>query len=390
MQENDWYLNAFVLQSREYSPHLSGTSALDEIYVSFETKADKNENQVLMEKSSESNWNSSTLIVNKTTKLIWRETHFEIAPSFQFGLNSQLFTDTSEYELSFYIARNNHTTDESFMTKELVVLLSVPSSGQVLLPIIIHQPFSRNSAISISKILFAKVAIISGELFYLLPNRARVQGESNSSKTLISRPYVPSTNLLQNVDEKDVVAESNGARAGRPSHKVTSELLITPEQGQKILEIRKRWEGLSARQRRVVISAEDFYPFLTLNRDETAQHLGVCATWLKDTIRLHGMKTWPARPLRRSGAYLQCQKENLKTTLAKLNYTPRKEKKYIQLLAEADKFQRNIAECVQHRCEIVKENVSNLYFQQFILKNGAKFLNPCWTVHPPERQLTEI
>lgn len=388
MADLDWHLNAFVLQCYAYTQQTAAQAEIDEIIVTLESRDSNSKNgKVLSRKSTLSKWESSTLVANRVTKQLWKETALEFVPCREEMFSSQ--HSTSSFELCFRLSLPQKLAERRFLTVEIVILLSVPTSGQVLYPIIVQPTSLARPNGPATTVLLAKVAIRKGKLYYLLPDLKSVTEKASLVTSSYSKSAVNFTNLFQVVEAKNVVAELNGARGGRPSHKITSELLITPEQGQKILEIRKRWEGLSARQRRVVVSAEDLYPFLTLNRDETAQLLGVCATWLKDTIRLHGMKTWPARPLRRSGAYLQSQKEVLKTLFAKLNYTPKHDNEFELLLLEIEKVQRTISECIVSRTDIVRQHVSKHYFENFLTKNGPSFLNPDWSVHPPERQLIE-
>lgn len=207
--------------------------------------------------------------------------------------------------------------------------------------------------------------------------------ESSATDLDVSTNISLTTEKVLIVNRHDMIAETNGARGGRPVHRLTGQLLMTREQVQKVLQIRARWQGLSPRQRRDNVHEEDFYPFLTLNRDETAQCLGVCATWLKDAIRAQGMITWPGRPLRRSGAYLQSQKELLESSEARLYYTSLEHPDRDVYRQEIIKLKRCIENSVAKRTDIVRKNVSEEYFRRFIEKGGPKFLNPTWNALPP-------
>lgn len=186
------------------------------------------------------------------------------------------------------------------------------------------------------------------------------------------------------VDRHDMIAAPNGARGGRPVHRISGQLLMTKEQVDKVFEVRRRWEGLSVRQRKDNVVEEDLYPFLTLNRDETAECLGACPTWLKDTIRTQGVKTWPGRPLRKTGAYLQSQKELLESAEARLQFTPLQHPDRNQNEFEVERLRQNIYQSVSERIKIVQENVSKEYFRRFIENNGPKFMNPDWIALPPQ------
>lgn len=285
------------------------------------------------------------------------------------------------YFLNATLDAKLETASEKSIDVDILFLSQCTNSSKPLRPlkkIVSLYPGINEIAYIGSLSLLCKGSISQGELaiketeeFISIP---RTSLES-SSKTYTESVYL--------VKRSDTIAETNGARGGRPIHRQTGQLLMTREQVEKVLEIRKRWEGLSPRQRRDNVDEEDFYPFLTLNRDETAQCLGVCATWLKDAIRAQGMITWPGRPLRRSGAYLQSQKELLESSQARLYYTSKEHPDRETYENEVQKLAKSVRDTVVKRAKIVEENVKPKYFLKFISLGGEKFLNPTWNALPP-------
>lgn len=264
----------------------------------------------------------------------------------------------------------------------IVAFVQFPSTGQLLLPI--ETEVSRREALSSTGGMFLGSFVVQNkQMFHHIPNepflRRQEIGTSRQCMLQTSKPFVEDVVI---VDRKDIVLEPNGARAGRPSHKETGQLLMTESQVKKILEIRKRWEGLSARQRRDNVSPSDFYTFLTLNRDETAECLGVCATWLKDAIRSQGMNVWPGRPLRKTGAMLQTLKERLESARAALRFSDPAINETKPYEANVHRYENEIRELVSMRVEIVKANVSPEYFQRFMQENGSEHLDPTWNALP--------
>lgn len=205
----------------------------------------------------------------------------------------------------------------------------------------------------------------------------------------LDEPRKCSHEFISVVSREDMVQHPSGARGGRPIHRITGELLMTKEQVEKVLEIRERWEGLSHRQRKDNVREPDLYPFLTINRDETAECLSACPTWLKDVIRSQGMNTWPGRPLRKTGTHLQNQKELLDSAEARLNYTARDHPEREIFEYEVQRIRHNINDCIKKRMNILKIHVSQDYYDKFVKNNGKDYLNPRWEVLPPCLPSTE-
>lgn len=221
-------------------------------------------------------------------------------------------------------------------------------------------------------------------LYHISPGNTQVQ-ETNRSAPLASvcPLMIASEDQVIIVDKAEIELESKKARAGRPRHKKSQQLLMTREQAQKVIEIRERWQGLTPRQRRSHVSEADFYPFLTLNRDEAAKILPVCTTWFKDVIRLQGVKVWPGRPLRRSGAELEELKDRLATSRAALQYAHAgtgEHKRHVKLIAS---LECEIRQKLDDRLNIVAANVTPEYYERFLLEDGNQYLNPEWAALPP-------
>lgn len=302
--------------------------------------------------------------------------------SFQDTACAQALCHLLNYYLKCMKIVSSAMMDLPEIVMDAVVFVQVTKSGQVLRPVLHriplvtdrhHQPF----------VLLASFSYTEGILGHKYPSEDLLKKQSDGNRKTDNRDKVFDLKEIKIVDKNDQLAEAHGARGGRPVHKQSGHLLMTSEQVQKVLEIRRRWEGLSPRQRRENIFDFDFYPFLTLNRDETAECLGVCATWLKDAIRAQGMFTWPGRPLRRSGAYLQGQKELLESSMARLQYTASSHPDRAQFEREIERIKQGITDSVEHRIKIVQKNVSKDYFQRFLFQNGPKFLNPTWNALPP-------
>lgn len=248
-----------------------------------------------------------------------------------------------------------------------------PVQRSILQPCIFNAPFGT---------FLASYKFSQGKIFHHIPGKEEIIRQAKFHlENVLDRSS--RNDLLVLVRDEDIVSELHGARGGRPVHKKTGKLLMTKEQVLKIIEIRKRWEGLSTRQRRENVNDSDFYPFLTLNRDETALSLGVCATWLKDAIRAQGMRTWPGRPLRRSGALLQTQKDSLVSAQARLELTELDHPERPQFEYDVQRIKEEIHGGIQKRAKIVENNVSPDYFERFVTQNGVKYLDPTWNALPP-------
>lgn len=316
----------------------------------------------------------------------YSELQFEIPETMHSCSCSPMNALCISFEVSFFYKLDLQDCYSQWSSlREMVIFCSQPKSGQVLYPVIVSSSNFFSKPSSSPAVLLCKVLCKNGRLFHVFPEEHAVKLQNSVQKNTSQICGVNPNAQVNEVKKSQIVSEVNGARGGRPTHSLTNQLLMTKEQVLKIFEIRKRWEGLSVRQRRDTITAEDFYPFLTLNRDETAEHLGVCATWLKDAIRLQGMLTWPARPLRRSGAYLQNQREIIATCLAKLQCATHGSETQKRLEAEIDRVQQNIEQCIKKRIEIVRSNVTEEYFQEFCQKRGDIYLNPTWNTYPPKK-----
>ncbi|PXF50086.1 hypothetical protein BWQ96_00246 [Gracilariopsis chorda] len=266
---------------------------------------------------------------------------------------------------------------------DVVSFIQLPSTGQILRPI--GREVMHEEALGSAEGMFlGSFMMFDTQLYHHLPTEETLkQQELGQYNDYIPRTIDSTPADVVIVEKEDIVLETNGARAGRPSHRLTGQLLMTRSQVEKILEIRGRWNGLSPRQRRDNVSATDFYTFFTLNRDETAECLGVCATWLKDAIRAHGVNVWPGRPLRRSGAALQTLKENMESAQAALRFSHPSVGETDRLEEEVKSFERKIEEVLELRLSIVKSNVSAEYFAGFLAANGQQYLDPEWNALPP-------
>lgn len=184
------------------------------------------------------------------------------------------------------------------------------------------------------------------------------------------------------LDKCDMQREPKRARAGRPRHKKTQQLLMTRDQVEKILELRERWEGMTRRQRKFNIKEADIYPFLTLGRDECSTSLMVCPTWFKEVIRSHGIKVWPGRPLRKSGAELEDLKAQLATARATVHYSREGTQVRASNMRIVTSLSQEINQKVEQRMKIVESLVTSEYYSNFVQGDGRKYLNPEWVALP--------
>lgn len=307
-------------------------------------------------------------------------------PLDEIGTTSNLDINNSQFQIFLSTSGDVDSTimeEENWSYVDVLCFIQLGRTAQLLHPI--QKNFSKAEFMSFEQALFIGSLTLSDDvLYHHLPSatdlQLRSEGTRNESESATPAPL--EQEVIQ-VHREEMLAEPNGARAGRPSHRLTGQLLMTTSQVHKVLEIQTRWEGLSPRQRRDNVTNEDFYPFLTLNRDETAGCLGVCATWLKDAIRAQGMSTWPGRPLRRSGAKLQNNKEMLESARARLRYTAIDHPDRKKFDFEVQKLIQRIGDIVKSRVEIVQENVSEKYFKRFMDERGDCYLNPDWDSLPP-------
>lgn len=280
-------------------------------------------------------------------------------------------------------SETNSLANPSWNQLEVVSFIQNFPTCQVIRPInqkITSQQISTNPL----GVFHASFTMKDDKLNHFLPTEASLIQQAEESRTNnedVNQPCISEQVVL--VGRNDIIQEVNGARGGRPLHKLSGQLLMTRQQVEKVLEIRNRWQGLSPRQRRDNVTNADFYTFLTLNRDETADCLGVCATWLKDAIRSQGVHVWPGRPLRRTGAMLQSLKESLASIKAALRYTDPNMGQMREYQSEIQRLQNEIRDVLNVRMDIVKQNVSNKYFEKFVAENGKQYLDPEWDALPP-------
>lgn len=287
--------------------------------------------------------------------------------------------------LSFFLNTRGvqfHSQDDVINLDVVLFVQYVPTS-QILQPIKIKLPLNTKDYRYDTPLFIGSVGFHNGILLHHKPSECSLIEEKLSQNEPKQFTINNNKNIVISVGREDLILEKHGARSGRPIHRVTGQLLMTKDQVEKVFEIRSRWEGLSPRQRKGNVFDSDFFPFITINRDETAECLGACSTWLKDVIRAQGVYKWPGRPLRKSGACLQIQKELLESAQARLKYVPHSHPEREQYDNEVQIMKQNIANSVQERIIIVQEHVSKEYFRHFIEKNGPQFLNPTWTVLPP-------
>lgn len=290
------------------------------------------------------------------------------------------------FQMFLSVSENCLVTDDPLPywdKMDAIVFVQLPSTGQILHPI--GREVSRKDAIVNTEGLFlGSFTLQDNHIFHHIPSESVLrQKQEGGTGSQAPPPIDPGEEEVVIVDRKDVVLETNGARGGRPSHRETNQLLMTKAQVEKILEIRIRWQGLSPRQRRDNVNNADFYPFLTLNRDETAECLGVCATWLKDAIRAQGVYVWPGRPLRRTGAMLQSLKENLESTMAALKFSDPSIGETERYEREIRRYESEIRDVLDVRVGIVRSNVSQEYFSRFVSELGKQYLDPEWNALPP-------
>lgn len=291
----------------------------------------------------------------------------------------QLFCSVSEDELT------RKCVSATWTKLETCAFITIRGTKKPLRPI--NRVIARHRTLSVEGEIFLGSFSFDGySLYHISPSNTHLQETISVDPLESVRPLMLAReNQVIIVDKAEIELESKKARAGRPRHKKSQQLLMTRDQVKKVIEIRKRWQGLTPRQRRSHVSEADFYPFLTLNRDEAAKSLPVCTTWFKDVIRRQGVKIWPGRPLRRSGAELEELKYRLATARAALQYAhvgTGEHTRHIQLISS---LECEIKQKLEDRSNIVAANVTPEYYDKFLLKDGKQYLNPEWAVLPPVR-----
>ncbi|CAN8071040.1 unnamed protein product [Agarophyton chilense] len=292
------------------------------------------------------------------------------------------------FQLFLQVSNNNlpmSTSSDLLWDKlDVVSFIQLPSTGQILRPIGRELLYDEVFSTSTEGLFLGSFMIHDTQLYHHLPTEETLQLQEEGQYNGFVSPtmdIMPEEVVI--VDKKDLILETNGARGGRPSHRLTGQLLMSRPQVEKILEIRARWHGLSPRQRRDNVSAKDFFIFITLNRDETAECLGVCATWLKDAIRSHGVIEWPGRPLRKPGAMLQTLKENMNSIKAALQFSHPSVGETDRLMEEIRVIERKIEAVLEERISIVRGRTTTEYFEGFMQADGKAILNPDWNALPP-------
>lgn len=316
----------------------------------------------------------------------------DISARITINKNLQLPSTKYLFQLFLAISEKGLTYIPGFPTwnkLDVIAFIHIPETGQLLRPIgrdILQKEVCANK----DGFFLGSFYFHENSISHNVPSvEALIQREENENNNYILPQTAQANEEVVIVDRNDMILEANGAHAGRPMHKRTKQRLMTTSQVEKFLEIRTRWLGLSSRQRRSYVSESDLYTLLTLNRDETAKGLGVCTTWLKDEIRMQGIKKWPGRPLRRTGAMLQTLKENLESARAALKFSDPAIGETRRYEEEIQGYENEIKGHLKVRLGILKKIVSEKYFRKFLAADGKKFLNPDWNALPPFVMPTE-
>lgn len=291
-----------------------------------------------------------------------------------------------QYQLVCSAAEDNHIREQigiSWNKMEVCTIVTNRATSQLLSPIT-KTIFRENVISRIGDNFLGSFAFDGHSLYHVGPidtSMPMTSGEFDQTRGIA--PPLTGINKIITVDKSDRVVGPRGSRGARPFHRLTGDLLMTREQAEKIVEIRERWRGLTARQRRCHVTQADFYPLLTLNRDEAAKVLAVCTTWFKDIIRLQGILVWPGRPLRKSGTQLEELKANLVSAKAAIQFVQPHTAAHQRHENKIQNLEREIANKLHERLDIVRKIVSARYFEKFIKDNGQQFLNPQWDTLPP-------
>lgn len=282
---------------------------------------------------------------------------------------------------------HNQGTYTQWSKMEACVFVNFLETKQYLRPInrdIVRSVFIERQSTNEPDFFLGSFAFDGIGLYHVNPSETVLQERDEKySPTSVPATILAGDENVLIVNEEDRVYEARKARAGRPYHRVTSELLMTRAQVEKIIEIRERWQGLTPRQRRNHVSEPDFYSFFTLNRDEAARILPVCTTWFKDVIRHQGVKVWPGRPLRRSGALLEELKVQLRSEEAALQYTNPNTPERDEREHKIGTLKTEIEKVLNERIAIVKKYVTPAYFAQYEMLHGKQYLDPTWEALPP-------
>lgn len=221
-------------------------------------------------------------------------------------------------------------------------------------------------------------------LFHITPSYLQTREKNRTDFSMPTTSFsTPISNNIIILNNSEIQREPKKARAGRPRSKRSLQLLVTREQAEKTLEMRERWAGMGRRQRKFHIVDSDLYPFLTISRDECANLLLVCHTWFKEVIRSQGIKVWPGRPLRRTGAELEILKTQLETARATVQYSCKGTDARARGMHLISSLQEAIKQKLAYRLEIIENQVTSEYLQRFVQGDGQKHLYPEWVALPP-------
>lgn len=269
---------------------------------------------------------------------------------------------------------------------EACLFVTYPEAKQSIQPLVLEIPrvIFINRMLSEEPYFFLASFAFDGIcVFDVLPNGMLLHSSSHNCPLNAAPAVQIKHETITTVEVSDMIYEPRKTRAGRPYHRVTGQMLMTKAQVEKIIEIRKRWQGLTPRQRRNHVTELDFYCFFTLNRDEAAKILPVCTTWFKDVIRLQGVKVWPGRPLRKSGALLEDLKGQLRSEEAALQYTCSNSAERLEREQKIVQLKSSIHRVLAERVAIVKKYVTQVYFEKYEAANGTQYLDPTWEALPP-------
>lgn len=296
------------------------------------------------------------------------------------------------FQLVCAVAEDHNLRDQIgilWSTMEVCTMVTNRATNQILQPL--TRDITRQDAIKGNGNNFLGTFAFDGQILYHV-NQSDPELNLHLGRKVnngIAANMLHSEGKVIKVEKSDQITKSKKARGGRPSYKLTGELLVTKEQAEKIIEIRSRWRGLTSRQRRTHVREEDLYPLLTLNRDEAAKAIAVCTTWFKDILRLQGIVIWPGRPLRKSGSQLIDLKENLGSARAAIEFVQQNTPAYLRQEGKIRNLEASIQKKLSERLDIVKTRVSPEYFEKFVNEGGQLYLDPVWDTLPPTNSLLE-
>ena len=226
---------------------------------------------------------------------------------------------------------------------------------------------------------------LNGQSFYVSAEKV-IAAEDASYVTVLQNPGL-FDRILAFTHELPEGYKENANTAGSPIRKSNLDIIMTQRSRNKIIELRNRFENVSARQRLRHFRRSDLFPLLVCQRDEIGALLNVSTTWLKDRIRAFGVLEWPARALMVHSSELRIALLALQDVLHGPSGVIQKLWRGYNLRSdEIDRvvqLEDAIARYRQQRIAVLQPLVTEDFYKEFLLKADPWCLDPSWDSQPP-------